>query len=93
MTSESLADPVYGFGGMRDSSCEREVAWRSLLGGALTVNLKEVAPLDGRATEADEVAVLVDALARVYGWRVSLAKGCELARTERRVGGIAVAEL
>lgn len=93
MASLSLGVSAYGLGGI--GTAEPDVACRSLLGGAFTVNRSDVLPFAGRAMEADDGAglglVLVLVLARVYGCAASLAIVPDTVRAERRAGGMMAA--
>lgn len=92
VASLSLGLSAYGLGGIGALICDPEVAWRSLLGGALTVNLREVLPFAGRAIDAEGRVEpgLLCLLALVYGWVASRVAVVEAVRAERRAGGILV---
>lgn len=68
---------------------EPDVAWRSLLGGALTVSRREVLPLAGRAMDADGRAEegLVRLSVRKYGCVFAFG-WLEAVRVERLAGGM-----
>jgi hypothetical protein len=69
VASLSLALSAYGFGGMGAAIWDPDVAWRSLLGAALTVKRSDVLPLAGRAMDAEGLGEvgLACLLALVYG--------------------------
>ena len=95
MASLSLKLSTYGFGGIEALTCDPDVAWRSLLGGALTVSRSEVLPLAGRAMDAEGRVEpgLVCLLVRAYGSVIARAVREEAVRAERRAGGMVVVEV